>query len=133
MLKTNSSLLSYLINSFKIRHLLQIYPALCAFDFSTTLLAMEPSRIPNKLRFFRRLCGYSQKKIARMLGLNDTNAISRWEQGAYAPNIKNLFKLSQIYHVYPHELYPGLWEESIPEEYLSAQQTEQLINQIPSP
>lgn len=81
---------------------------------------MEFGRIPNKLKFFRRLCGYSQKKVAHMLGLMDTNAISRWEMGAYMPNIKNLFRLAQLYHALPHELYPNLWKESRSQENLSA-------------
>ena len=83
---------------------------------------MEPGRIPNKLRFFRRLNGYSQKKVARLLELANTNAISRWEHGHTVPSIKNLFKLAQMYRIYPHELYPNLWEESQPQENLSTQE-----------
>ena len=95
-----------------ILHSWQIYPALCAFDFFTTLLVMEPGRIPNKLKFFRRISGFSQKKVARLLGLIETNSISRWEHGYTVPKIKNLFKLAQLYHALPHELYPNLWEKS---------------------
>lgn len=66
-----------------------------------------------------------------MLGLIDTNPISRWKHGKNIPNIKTLFKLAQIYHVFPHEIYPNVWEESMSEEDLFALQ-EHHINQLPT-
>jgi DNA-binding XRE family transcriptional regulator len=70
---------------------------------------MEQGRFPNKLKRYRRIAGYSQKKVARVLGLADTSMISRWEQGAVLPSLLYTFKLSKLYHTLPHELFDLLW------------------------
>ena len=55
---------------------------------------MEISRVPNKLKSYRRCCGYSQKKVARMLGLADTSTLSRWEHGIAVPGMVQVFSLA---------------------------------------
>ncbi len=70
---------------------------------------MEISRFPNKLRMFRRSNGYSQKKVARLLGLADTSTLSRWEHGLSLPSTIQLFRLARIYFTEPHELFDELW------------------------
>jgi transcriptional regulator with XRE-family HTH domain len=70
---------------------------------------MEISRVPNKLKMFRRCSGYSQKKVARMLGLSDTSTLSRWEHGVSVPSMVQVFRLSRIYGTWPHELFTELW------------------------
>ena len=60
---------------------------------------------------FRRCSGYSQKKVAQMLGLSDTSTISRWEHGIAIPNTVQVFRLAGIYHTQPNELFDELWNQ----------------------
>ena len=73
---------------------------------------MENGRFPNKLRKYRHSCGYSQKKVAHILGLRDTSMLSRWEQGVALPGVMHIFRLARIYHTLPHVLFDTLWIES---------------------
>lgn len=90
---------------------------------------MENSRIPNKLKMFRRSSGYSQKKVARMLGLSDTSTISRWEHGVTVPTILQVFLLCRIYSTLPHELFNELWHRIDEELILLTRDDESIINQ----
>jgi transcriptional regulator with XRE-family HTH domain len=66
---------------------------------------MEPRRIPNSLKKYRRLAGYSQTQVAQVLGLKRTACISRWEKGLSFPPAEYLFRLSFIYKTIPNHLY----------------------------
>ncbi|MBL7738905.1 MAG: helix-turn-helix transcriptional regulator [Chitinophagaceae bacterium] len=88
---------------------------------------MEISRFPNNLRSYRHCQGYSQKKVARMLGLSDTSTLSRWETGAVMPRMVQIFRLARLYQVLPHQLYDDLWLHSATEDRLLAQDTEPFI------
>lgn len=85
---------------------------------------MENSRTPNKLKMFRRCSGYSQKKVARILGLADTSTLSRWEHGIAVPGLVQVFRLSRIYKTLPQELYDELWLRLEKEYNLLAQDDE---------
>lgn len=85
---------------------------------------MEKNRFPNKLKSYRRSCGYSQKKVARILSLADTSTLSRWEHGFATPSIVNVFRLSRIYRTLPHNLYDELWYRADKEFSLLAQDEE---------
>ncbi len=62
----------------------------------------------NNLRKCRIRAGYSQVKVARLLGIKNSNEISRWEKGVFFPNIKNLVKLGILYNTPLDDLYPHL-------------------------
>ncbi len=64
--------------------------------------------IPNALREYRKLNNLRQIDVAQKLGFCTTDRISRWEKGMTFPHITNLFKLSVLYQVPPHELYQEL-------------------------
>lgn len=66
--------------------------------------------VPNKLRFHRKKAGLLQKDVAQALGLDCADRISHWENGIAMPNIVNLFRLTAIYGVLPHDLYLELHE-----------------------
>jgi DNA-binding XRE family transcriptional regulator len=68
-------------------------------------------RIPNKLRSYRHCFAYSQKTVARMLGLSDTSVLSKWENGVSVPNIVQVFRLARMYRTEPHRLYEDLWDQ----------------------
>ena len=54
--------------------------------------------------------GYSQRQVARLLGLKCASRISRWESGERFPGIRNLIKLSILYHTLVDNLYYELRE-----------------------
>jgi len=71
---------------------------------------------PNRLCEAREACGYGQKDVANFLGIYSVEQISAWENGTELPHIIHLFKLSELYKVLPHELYPGLLPSLTPQE-----------------
>ena len=75
-------------------------------------------RFPNKLKKYRRIAGYSEKKVARALGFADTSVISRWEHGAALPNLHYVFKLSKLYNTVPQILYAQLWNDTTTDSLL---------------
>jgi transcriptional regulator with XRE-family HTH domain len=83
-------------------------------------MEIERRQIPNKLRKYRKLAGYSQVEVARKLGFKSTSRISRWENGLAYPNLENLLKLSVIYctlsEQFYYELYCDIRDELLPEE-----------------
>lgn len=85
---------------------------------------MEIRRTPNKLKLYRRGSGYSQKKVARILGLTDTSTLSRWEHGLVLPGLVQIFHLSCLYQKQPQELFDELWNQIEKEYGLLAQNTE---------
>lgn len=62
-------------------------------------------RVPNCLRKYRRIRGFSQKDVAKRLGLKNSSMISRWECGKCMPNTKNVFRLSVLYHTLVDALF----------------------------
>ena len=75
---------------------------------------------------FRRCSGYSQKKVARMLGLSDTSILSRWEHGIAVPSMVQVFRLAGIYRTLPHELFAELWHLADTEFNLLTQDEESI-------
>jgi transcriptional regulator with XRE-family HTH domain len=66
---------------------------------------------PNRLRKYRKMQGYSQKDVAKILGYKRTARISLWEKGLSIPSVKNLIRLSILYNVLADQLYIELREE----------------------
>lgn len=54
--------------------------------------------IAERLQELRKKEGYSQEKLAEMLGIS-RQAISKWESGQGKPEIENIIKLTEIYKV----------------------------------
>ena len=61
--------------------------------------------IPNCLRKFRKMSGYSQKQVALFLGVENAGMISRWEKGSRFPSPVNIFRLAALYHTMADALY----------------------------
>ena len=74
---------------------------------------MEPGNqpIPNRLKMHRKMMGYKQKVVARLLGLYSTSPLSEWENGITIPSSRYLIKLSILYRTHIHELYPEYFQE----------------------
>ena len=64
----------------------------------------------NKLVIFRRRFGYSQRQVARLLGLKGTSMLSRYEHGQSLPPLPVAFSLGVILRVPVEFLFPGLYE-----------------------
>lgn len=72
--------------------------------------------IPNRLKEFRLKAGLTQKEVVEKLQLQCEARICNWEKGRMYPHITNLFKLSALYHVLPHQLYGELFLETVNQE-----------------
>jgi transcriptional regulator with XRE-family HTH domain len=64
--------------------------------------------IPNSLRKYRRARGLTQKDVARILGLESTSLISRWESGFCLPKAITIFKLAVLYRTMADALFIDL-------------------------
>lgn len=64
--------------------------------------------IPNSLRKFRKMSGYTQKQVAFFLGVENAGMISRWENGSRFPSPVNIFRLAALYHTMADALYFNL-------------------------
>jgi len=71
---------------------------------------MEHRRIPNRLKKFRRLAGLSQIEVAKVIGVQNSTCISRWEKGFGTPSLLYLFRLSCLYETFPHHIYAELMD-----------------------
>ncbi len=63
------------------------------------------NHLNNNLRKQRRLMGYKLREVARILDINNTSRISKWELGTSTPSLKNLVKLSIIYRTLMDQFY----------------------------
>jgi len=64
--------------------------------------------IPNDGRCFRELSQHDLKDVAFLIGIQNPNRISEWEQGKSKPSMDNLIKLSIVYEVLPDQMYYNL-------------------------
>ena len=69
--------------------------------------------ISERLQELRKKEGYSQEQVAEMLGLS-RQAISKWESGQGKPEIDNIIKLTEIYHVSADYILLGAEKVSVP-------------------
>jgi len=56
-------------------------------------------RIPNLLRKYRKVNGYTQIEVAKILGIKNSSKISKWEKGECFPNLINALKIAILYRV----------------------------------
>ena len=56
------------------------------------------------------MAGLSQRTVAKLLNVSNTNCISRWEKGLTTPPLTIVLQLSIIYNTSPIHLYLELWE-----------------------
>lgn len=68
--------------------------------------------ISERLQELRKKAGYSQEQVSEMLGLS-RQAISKWESGQGKPDIENIIKLTEIYHVSADYLLLGIEQNNV--------------------
>jgi transcriptional regulator with XRE-family HTH domain len=67
---------------------------------------------PNSLRRHRKAAGLRQEEVAKALGLNTTERISKWENGHYVPALQSLFRLAALYCVSPQDLFDEMYRRA---------------------
>lgn len=73
-------------------------------------MILENKKYPNRLREIRFKHGYSYKRVARFLGVNNQNVITRWEEGASLPSLEHFLKILYLYDATPNELYEEYYQ-----------------------
>ncbi len=59
----------------------------------------------NRLRDYRKKKSLSQIEVAKKLGLDSHNRISRWEKGLSFPSVTNFLKICKLYKTNPNNIY----------------------------
>ena len=59
---------------------------------------MDQKKIGGFLRELRKSAGFTQEQVAEKLGIS-SRTISRWETGAYMPDISMLVDIAELYDV----------------------------------
>lgn len=85
------------------------------------VMELAGRQIPNTIRKYRKIKGYSQKRLAKQLGVSIA-LISHWEQGVTMPGFVNIIKLCVLFEVTPTELYHTLFDR-VREYYYQKQET----------
>ncbi len=67
---------------------------------------MDQKKTGNFLRELRKSTGFTQEQVAEKLGVS-SRTISRWETGAYMPDISMLVDIADIYDVDVREIIDG--------------------------
>ncbi len=70
---------------------------------------VQKGRIPNRLKKYRCMFGFTQTEVAKKLGMKQSNLISEWEKGVTAPGLDNLLKLANLYRTLIEEIYFERW------------------------
>ncbi len=62
-------------------------------------------RMPNRLRKYRRMNGYTQVALAKILGMKNASLISEWESGRITPSLDRLLDLYLVLKIPIEELF----------------------------
>lgn len=69
---------------------------------------IKSKKVPNCLRKYRRVRGFSQREVAVLLGFKSTSMISRWEKGHCMPSYLNVLRLAIVYRTMTDALFIDL-------------------------
>lgn len=79
------------------------------------------------LRTYRKRSGLTQSEVARLLGLESGQLVSRYERLDRNPSLETVLGCQVLFDVLPHELYPGLYQKV---ENLTRQRIHAFIGQF---
>lgn len=74
-------------------------------------MRQEKKYIPNKLKRCRKLSGYKQNQVSRLLGLKSAARLAKWEKGKSFPSVLNLLKLSALYSTLANDFYFEIYQK----------------------
>lgn len=66
---------------------------------------------PNYLRTHRKRCGFTQREVGFLVGLQSGQVISRYEVNSLVPHLRTVLACQIIFNVIPHELFPDMHRE----------------------
>src|SRR5271169_6942901 len=72
---------------------------------------VDYKNVPNCLRKFRKINGYTQREVATLTGICNASMVSRWENGHRFPDPQNIFRLAILYRTMADALYTDLVRE----------------------
>jgi len=72
-------------------------------------MGIDLRNVPNRLKLYREMEGYTQKDVASILSFKNSAVISSWELGTSRPSLEYVLKLSILYHTLPGELFCDLY------------------------
>ena len=78
---------------------------------STTIMIQSKEKNKNNLVLYRRRMGFSQRKVARLLGLKDATLLCMYERGRVLPPLGAALALGVILRVPVEFLFPELYED----------------------
>jgi transcriptional regulator with XRE-family HTH domain len=81
---------------------------------------MASTKLPNKLRMYRKRSGFSQQEIGFLLGHADGSQLSRYERFYGLPALRTAFALAVIFRVSVRDLFPGEHETTEDEVIMEA-------------
>jgi DNA-binding XRE family transcriptional regulator len=64
-------------------------------------------KIPNLLLKYRKISGFTQKQVAKVLGVHHS-VLCKWEDGSCIPNLVSVFKLAVLYSTMADALFIDL-------------------------
>jgi transcriptional regulator with XRE-family HTH domain len=65
-------------------------------------------RFPNKIREYRLRAGFSQRRLAALLG-RGADAVSSWERGLSLPNVPRLMRMAKLLGTLAETLYQDFY------------------------
>jgi len=90
-----------------------------------------PIIYPNSLRKYRKAAGLRQHQVARALGLNGCERISKWENGHSIPQGKSLYQLAVLYGVPPQQVFNEMYGANF-NPFSSSTSEEASVEHIPA-
>lgn len=66
---------------------------------------------PNRIKLCRKRMGFSQKRVAQLLGYKDTSTVSRFERGFSLPPLLTALRLGIILRTPVEHLWEDLYME----------------------
>ncbi|MGH9891472.1 MAG: helix-turn-helix transcriptional regulator [bacterium] len=72
---------------------------------------MASRKLPNYLRTYRKITGFSQDEVAFLMGSESGTQVSRYERGARKPSIETAFAYELIFGALARDLLAGVFEK----------------------
>jgi len=67
----------------------------------------------NMIKALRKKQRLEKRAVADRLGLPTTHELTSWENGSRTPDIVHLFQLCKVLGVFPHNVYPALFDRIV--------------------
>ena len=72
-------------------------------------MKQKENNLSNVLLQERERYGLSHKRAAILLGIQDPQAVTNWEEGLATPSFENIFRIINLYQVDPRIIWPDYY------------------------